>query len=99
MKILPYILPLVNHPDSKHSLYPHQAIMLDEWQNHNAFLLETKTGSGKTTAAALPVLVNKESAMFVYPTNQLIADQQRSIREEKKNHEPTHYLRLRCVFG
>jgi CRISPR-associated endonuclease/helicase Cas3 len=41
--------------------------------------LTTKTGSGKTAAAILPVITNNESAIFVYPTNALIEDQERSI--------------------
>ena len=62
-------------------LYPHQAAMYNEWKNHKAFLLVTKTGSGKTRATALPVLKNRESAVFVYPTNALIQDQSRAIQQ------------------
>jgi len=52
-----------------------------EWSEHDAFLLVTKTGSGKTRATTLPVLKNGESAVFVYPTNALIKDQSRAIQE------------------
>ena len=62
-------------------LYPHQAAMYNEWKNQKAFLLVTKTGSGKTRATALPVLKNRESAVFVYPTNALIQDQSRAIQQ------------------
>ena len=62
-------------------LYPHQAAMYNEWSNHTGFLLVTKTGSGKTRATALPVLKNRESAVFVYPTNALIQDQSRAIQQ------------------
>jgi CRISPR-associated helicase Cas3 len=62
-------------------LYPHQAAMLNEWDAHNAFLLVTKTGSGKTRAVALPVIKRRESAVFVYPTKALIADQARAIQQ------------------
>lgn len=55
--------------------------MLNEWNEHDAFLLVTKTGSGKTRAVALPVLKNHESAVFVYPTNALIADQAQAIEK------------------
>jgi CRISPR-associated helicase Cas3 len=61
--------------------------MLDEWEKHEAFLLLTKTGSGKTAAAALPFLLRtkkpdfREGVVFVYPTNALIEDQERSIRQ------------------
>ncbi len=82
-----YSLTLHSYPGVKRSLYPHQAVILDEWENHAAFLLLTKTGSGKTAAAALPFLLRakepdfREGAVFVYPTNALIEDQERSIRD------------------
>ncbi len=88
MKIKGYRLSLHEYPGVNRSLYPHQAVMLDEWEKHNAFLLVTKTGSGKTAASALPVLLHAklhreqpEGAVFVYPTNALIEDQERSIRK------------------
>ena len=94
MHIQSYALPQVRHPfyeqrkqehpdcealRSGWHPYVHQAVLFDEWHNHTAFLLTTKTGSGKTQAAALPVVANRESAFFVYPTNALVQDQQRSI--------------------
>ena len=88
MKVTGYQLGLHEYPDIKRSLYPHQAVMADEWEKHDAFLLVTKTGSGKTAAAALPILLQvkqhpmqPEGAVFVYPTNALIEDQERSIRQ------------------
>lgn len=60
-------------------LYQHQCALLDAWEQRDAFILVTKTGSGKTAASTLPVIYHKESAVFVYPTNALIADQERSI--------------------
>lgn len=87
MKIEGYQLPLHEYPGVSRTLYPHQAVMLDEWDRHDSFLLVTKTGSGKTAASALPVLLQAklhreqpEGAVFVYPTNALIEDQERSIR-------------------
>ena len=80
-----YSLPQVQHPRvDRLDLYPHQAVMLDEWDSHDAFLLVTKTGSGKTIASALPVVLNRRRredncAVFAYPTNELIRDQERSI--------------------
>lgn len=60
--------------------YPHQAKVLQEWNNdHKAFFVNTSTGSGKTITAALPIVVNGESAIFLYPTNALLEDQVRSI--------------------
>jgi CRISPR-associated helicase Cas3 len=94
MQILPYAIARVRHPfyeerkranpdcaaaQSGWHPYVHQAVLLDEWHHHSAFLLTTKTGSGKTQAAALPVIANRESAFFVYPTNALAEDQQQSI--------------------
>jgi len=94
MQIKPYTIRRVCHPyyeqrkrthpdcDAAQSgwhPYIHQAVLFDEWDRHNAFLLTTKTGSGKTQAAALPVIANSESAFFVYPTNALAEDQQQSI--------------------
>ncbi len=55
--------------------------MLNEWNMHNAFVLVTKTGSGKTRAVTLPILKHHESAMFIYPTNALIKDQARAIQQ------------------
>lgn len=75
MKTLPLTLPLVQHPLVLTPLYHHQAVMLDEWTNHGTFLVGTKTGTGKTAAAVLPILKYKESAIMVYPTNELIRNQ------------------------
>lgn len=76
-----YALPQVAVDGVQTRLYPHQAAMLNEWNKRNAFLLVTKTGSGKTRATALPVLKNHESAVFIYPTNALIKDQAQAIRQ------------------
>jgi len=79
MKTLPLVLQQVKHPLVKNPLYHHQAIMMDEWENHKTFLVETKTGTGKTTAAVLPLFKYKEKAILIYPTNELIRDQVESI--------------------
>jgi len=84
MNVTGYTLPLVQYRDLQLTIYPHQAAMLDGWNNHDAILLVTKTGSGKTAAVALPVALNRDKpgdncAVFVYPTNELIRDQARSI--------------------
>ena len=72
-------LPLINHPQTRLNLYPHQAVMLDEWEKHKTFLLETKTGTGKTIGAVMPLLKRKQRAILIYPTNELIRDQVTSI--------------------
>ena len=81
MKVRGYALPQIDVEGVGMRLYPHQASMLEEWDSHDAFLLVTKTGSGKTRAVALPVIKRCESAVFVYPTNALIADQARAIQQ------------------
>ena len=79
VRVLPSRLPLVQHPSARQLLYPHQAAMLDEWENHDSFLLVSKTGTGKTIAGVLPVLKHGLRAICVYPTNELIRDQVRNI--------------------
>jgi len=75
VKTKPLTLPLVKHPETRHTLYPHQAVMLDAWEKRDSFLLVTKTGTGKTIGAVLPVLKHRQRAICVYPTNELIRDQ------------------------
>lgn len=53
--------------------------MLDAWDKQKTFLLVTKTGTGKTIGAILPVLKNRQRAICVYPTNELIRDQVHNI--------------------
>lgn len=79
MKVRNLQLALIRHPEARISLYPHQAVMLNEWEKHRTFLLVTKTGTGKTIGAVLPLLKKKERAILVYPTNELIRDQVKSI--------------------
>src|SRR5215211_1334295 len=62
-------------------LYPHQAAMLDEWENHDSFMVVSKTGTGKTASAMLPILKNRLNAIAVYPTNELVRDQVTSVKE------------------
>lgn len=78
-RVLEFRLPLVQHPESRIPLYPHQAAMLDSWAAHRSLLLASKTGSGKTLAAMLPILRRGEYAVAVYPTNELLRDQVRSV--------------------
>jgi CRISPR-associated endonuclease/helicase Cas3 len=62
-------------------LYPHQAAMLDDWENHDSFMVVSKTGTGKTASAMLPILKNRLNAIAVYPTNELVRDQVTSVEE------------------
>ncbi len=86
MNVMGYKLPLVQYPDLPITIHPHQAAMLDNWNEQTSFLLVTKTGSGKTAAVTLPMAQNRNKAgdncaIFVYPTNELIRDQARSIMD------------------
>ncbi len=82
MKISALELPTVKHPSVKElDLYHHQALMLDNWNKEDSFLLITKTGTGKTMGAMLPLLENKGRAICIYPTNELIKDQVQSINK------------------
>jgi len=74
-------LPLVQYPGVRTPIYPHQAMMLSLWNERNGFILTTKTGSGKTASAVLPLIYYRQGAVFVYPTNELIKDQERSIMD------------------
>ncbi len=65
-------------------LYPHQAAMLDDWEDHNSFMVVSKTGTGKTASAMLPILKNQLNAIAVYPTNELVRDQVTSVKELAK---------------
>ena len=77
----PLVLPLVEHPRTQMRLYPHQASMLDEWENHDSFMVVSKTGTGKTASAMLPILKDRRSAVAVYPTNSLVKDQVKSVKD------------------
>ena len=90
MRIRGYSYKQVNVENVTTRLYPHQVAMYNEWKNHKGFLLVTKTGSGKTRATTLPVLKNRESAVFVYPTNALIQDQSRAIQQLMTDEEVTY---------
>lgn len=77
--VRPYRLPLIEHPATRSSLYPHQVAMWECWKKHHTMLLAAKTGTGKTRAAMLPVLKRREWALAVYPTNELLRDQVRAV--------------------
>jgi CRISPR-associated helicase Cas3 len=81
IEIQPLTLPLVQRP-SLQPLYPHQAVMLDQWNDYDGFLLTSGTGTGKTRAGLLPVLTKgRENCICIYPTNELISDQARALEE------------------
>jgi hypothetical protein len=78
-------LPLVRHPAAPDLLlYPHPAAMLDPGSDFR--VLVAGTGAGKTWAAALPIVLEKERAVLVYPTNALLDDQRRSILALLRDH-------------
>lgn len=49
------------------------------WGQGSTLLLAAKTGTGKTRAAMLPILKQREWAVAVYPTNELLRDQVRAV--------------------
>jgi len=55
--------------------------MWEGWEKCPAMLLASKTGTGKTLAAMLPVLRRREWAVAVYPTNELLRDQVRAVAQ------------------
>src|SRR5690554_1366026 len=86
IKIKEVRTPTYQHEEIPFSLYPHQLHMLNQWEKEETMMVVTKTGSGKTATACLPLfLQEKSAAVFVYPTNALIADQEASIRGLAEN--------------
>lgn len=82
MKINEFKLPRATIRELKKiKLFPHQKELFEEFNKQKSFTLITPTGSGKTMAAALPILFYNENALFVYPTNALIVNQVGSILE------------------
>lgn len=79
MKVREIHLPVIAHPASCFPLYPHQMAVWESWDRHPTLLLAAKTGTGKTRAAMLPILKRRESAVAVYPTNELLRDQVRAV--------------------
>ena len=78
IKIEGYSFQRVKYPkwhEIKIPIYVHQAATIDAYDSGKNVLLCTKTGSGKTAAALFPLIKNKHSAVFVYPTNALIKNQ------------------------
>ncbi|MBX9685302.1 MAG: type I-D CRISPR-associated helicase Cas3' [Candidatus Obscuribacterales bacterium] len=73
--------PLIKHPKSKEKLYPHQAALWDAWNLEPNLLLASKTGTGKTRAAMMPILDEGNCALAIYPTNELLGDQVRAVNE------------------
>jgi CRISPR-associated helicase Cas3 len=80
-RVAAYSLPLVRRSGVNALLYPHQAAIWDRWEQDKTTLLAAKTGTGKTRAVMLPLLARKESGVAVYPTNELLRDQVRAIKD------------------
>jgi CRISPR-associated helicase Cas3 len=79
-----YRLPIVQHRESASPLYPHQVAVWEGWDKNQTTLLTAKTGTGKTRAVVWPLLKRQESAVMVYPTNELLRDQVRAIGQFAK---------------
>jgi CRISPR-associated helicase Cas3 len=80
-RVAPYSLPLLAHAGTTSLVYPHQAEVWDRWEVDTTTLLAAKTGTGKTRAVMLPLLSRRESGIAVYPTNELLRDQVRSVEK------------------
>ncbi len=78
-RVKAYRLPTTDHRASRVALYPHQLALWNAWDAQSTIVLASKTGSGKTRAAMLPVLKRGEWAVAVYPTNELLRDQVRAV--------------------
>jgi hypothetical protein len=78
IRIAEQLAPRVQHPLAPGDtlLYPHQAWLIEQ-PGHR--LLSSPTGSGKTLGALWPIVRERRSALLVYPTNALAADQNESI--------------------
>ena len=69
-------------------LFPHQAKFFEELSEsldrggEKFFFMESMTGSGKTIANILPAVERGENILIIYPTNQLIKDQEKSINDD-----------------
>ena len=93
MKIDALELPLFDHPDASRPVYAHQAAILDAWSTNSTFLVVTRTGTGKTFAAMLPVLRERQFAVAVYPTNELARDQVSAVAQMAQDEGLTPYVR------
>ncbi len=93
MKVEALSLPLYEHPSTSRPLYAHQVAVLDAWGTSDTFLIITRTGTGKTLAAMLPILHGRLFAVAVYPTNELIRDQVRAVARMAEEEGLIPYVR------
>lgn len=94
MKISKFTLPTYKTEyDSLFNLHSYQIDAFKAFEENSNALLVTKTASGKTASIVLPLLANKESGVFVYPTNALLVDQ---IKEVSKLMEARN-IRIREI--
>jgi ATP-dependent helicase YprA (DUF1998 family) len=83
IRVKALLLPQIDDPRAPIALYEHQRSLFNAIeQGYPDILLTTPTATGKTAAAAFPIARSGESAIFVYPTKALMADQERSLREK-----------------
>ena len=78
------------YPAPKITPYGHQQALHDLFRNEGGFVAvnDSPTGGGKTLSWLASVVESSEQTIAVYPTNALIADQKKSIRNELKTHFP-----------
>lgn len=85
-------------PDRKPYQYQHQVYQLIcealERKETLCLFLVTPTGSGKTLASYAHSILTGEPVLGVYPTNELIADQERALKAEFETSGKNRVLRV-----
>lgn len=79
-----------SYPASAIDPYEHQCALRGLFRDEEEFVAvnDSPTGGGKTMSWLAPVVESGEHAIAIYPTNALIADQERAIDEELGKHFP-----------
>lgn len=90
-------------PNFDYQLATHQVEVFQALQREDIDVVfdTAMTGDGKTLAAHLPVLTSRLRLrpVFIYPTNELIRDQDRQAKDLQKKYEYTGKLKLQILTG
>lgn len=89
----------VQRADARWQLYKHQGRMLDLLSEPQVDVVinQAMTGDGKSLAAQLHTLIHRSPLLVMYPTNELIRDQQKQI--ERIQREWNTLLRVDQIYG